>query len=79
MPAEQQRELEKLLMSSIFKLVPDTRRIFLHTRTTNEDAIKKYNSWGFVQFPGNLAGWPDFEYLAEKSNTLQQAAEAFKG
>jgi hypothetical protein len=78
MPAEQQRELEKLLMCSIFKLVPDTKRIFLHTRMTNEDAIMMYNSWGFVQFPGNLAGWPDFEYLAEKSNILQQMAETFK-
>lgn len=77
MPAEQPRELEKLLMCSIFKLIPDTKRIFLHTRMTNEAAIKMYNSWGFVQFPGNLAGWPDFEYVAEKSNTLQQLAETF--
>jgi len=77
MPAEQQRELEKLLMCPIFRLLPVTKRIFLHTRVTNENAIKMYGVWGFTQFPGQLAGWPDFEYIAEKANTLQQIAEIF--
>jgi len=64
-------------MCPIFRLLPVTKRIFLHTRVTNENAIKMYGVWGFTQFPGQLAGWPDFEYIAEKANTLQQIAEIF--
>jgi len=72
LPTAYGRGLEKILMSSIFKLVPSTKRIFLHTRLTNEDAIKMYYEWGFTQFDNKMPNWPDFEYLAEKSETLQR-------
>ncbi len=65
--------LEKLLMGSIFKLIPTTSRIFMHTRTTNDALISLYQSWGFAQFPGPMTHWIDLEYLAEKSDVLQNA------
>lgn len=66
--------LEKLLMSSIFKLIPRTQRIFMHTRCTNERAIKLYKSWGFTQFPGPLPHWIDLEYVTKNIDTLQKTA-----
>ncbi len=75
MPTSQQRGLEELLMSSIFKLIPEIKRIFLHTRITNEHALNGYRTWGFTQFPGPLANWIDLEYLAERSDILQKTAE----
>ena len=44
----QKRGLGKLLMSSIFKIAPDTKRIFLCTRVTNTNALQAYRSWSFV-------------------------------
>ena len=71
----QARGLEKLLMSAIFKLLPLTTRIFLHTRSTNEQILNTYYSWGFVQFTGTLEYWPDLEYLADRSYGLQETAK----
>ena len=66
----QARGVEKLLMSIVFKLIPDTKRIFMHTRTTNQNMIALYQSWGFTEFPGTLAHWIDLEYVTEKSEQL---------
>jgi ribosomal protein S18 acetylase RimI-like enzyme len=71
------RGLEKLLMGSIFKLIPTASRIFMHTRTTNEALISLYQSWGFTQFPGPMPHWIDLEYLAEKSDFLQNTTAFF--
>jgi ribosomal protein S18 acetylase RimI-like enzyme len=71
---QQNTGLEKLLMSTIFKILPSTKRVFLHTRSTNEKAINQYLSWGFNQFPGPMENWPDFEYVAEQSTLLQTSA-----
>jgi ribosomal protein S18 acetylase RimI-like enzyme len=76
-PSAQNRGLEKILMSSIFRLRPDTQRIFLHTRSTNQQAILDYENWGFTQFKGNLPHWTDLEYLVDQSNILQKIAESF--
>jgi ribosomal protein S18 acetylase RimI-like enzyme len=65
----------ELLMSSIFKLLPMTNRIFLHTRKTNENAIHAYQEWGFKQFQESMPNWPDFEYLTEITAPLQKKAE----
>jgi len=65
------RGIEQLLMSSIFKIRPDITRIFLHTRSTNQEAIDRYLSWGFVVTPNKIPHWTDMEYCIEKSNTLQ--------
>lgn len=73
----QNRGLEKLLMSSIFKLLPDVSRLFLHNRPTNERALAQYLQWGFIHFDGTNPDWPDFEYLAESSTVLQNAAATF--
>jgi len=75
LPFAQNRKLEDLLMSSIFKLRPDVKRIFLHIRSTNEDAILNYKDWGFTEIAGGLPQWPDFEYVVEHSNRLQKTAE----
>lgn len=60
-PTAQARGLEKLLVSVIFKLITDTKRIFLHTRSTNITAINTYQSWGFTEFPGQIPNWTDLE------------------
>ena len=67
----QNRGLEKLLMGWIFKLVPGTTRLFMHTRKTNKQLISLYQSWGFREFPGELENWVDLEYLAGTYDTLQ--------
>lgn len=67
-------ELAQLLMSSIFMLIKETTRIFLHIRATNDQAFTAYSSWGFAQFPGPLANWTDMEYRAEQSGILQHVA-----
>lgn len=71
----QDKGLKKLIMSSIFKLRPDVKRIFLHTRSTNTDAILDYKNWGFTEFIGKLSNWTDLEYLIENSNSLQKTSE----
>jgi ribosomal protein S18 acetylase RimI-like enzyme len=73
-PAAQDRGLEKLLMSSVFALTPDAKRIFMHTRITNNALISLYKSWGFEQFPGPLPYWIDLEYKADQSDVLQKIA-----
>jgi ribosomal protein S18 acetylase RimI-like enzyme len=67
--------IELMLMSSIFKLIPEVSRIFLHTRKTNQSALDLYRAWGFKQFAGPLANWTDMEYLAEHSDMLQKTAQ----
>jgi ribosomal protein S18 acetylase RimI-like enzyme len=76
-PSAQNRGLEKVLMSSIFKLRPDVKRIFLHTRSTNQQAIRDYENWGFAHFSGKLLNWADLEYLVEQSDVLQKIADCF--
>jgi len=65
-------DIEKLLISCAFRLIPDVKRLFLHTRITNEKAIKSYQNLGFTKFFGALVFWTDLEYLADKSNILQE-------
>ncbi len=73
--AAYEKGLDQLLMSTIFKILPITKRIFLHTRATNKTAIHRYASWGFTQCGESQEGWPDFEYIADKSYLLQQISE----
>lgn len=74
LPAAHNQGIEELLISSIFKIQPTIKRIFLHTRTTNQQLIERCKSWEFTEFSGPLAHWIDLEYLAEKSETLQKIA-----
>ena len=73
LPGMQNCGLEKMLMSSIFRLKPDTKRIFLHTRSTNQQVISQYKAWGFSEFGGKLQNWTDLEYLSENSDFLQKS------
>jgi len=79
--AHQKRGLGKLLMSSIFKIIPDIKRILLATRVTNDIALKAYGSWGFgkdenpiVDHDFKLDHWLYMEYKVEHVHTLQNVA-----
>jgi hypothetical protein len=54
---ENKYNLQKILLGSIFKLVPTTQRIFFHTRITNDKGIDVHHKLGFTPFVGNLAHW----------------------
>lgn len=73
----QGRGIEKLLASSIFKLMP-VKRIFLHTRITNEGALGMYKEWGFTPFQGPLPYWQDMEYICSESDVLEKTVQAIK-
>ena len=79
LPAGQNRGIDKLLMSSIFKLLPETDRLFLHTRKTAVRAIERYHKWGFTPFTGPLEKWLDLEYLVDGSSVLQNVAGPIEG
>lgn len=71
------RGLESLLMSAVFKIAPETTRLFLHTRATNEQMVSLYQEWGFTQLTGTNVDWPDFEYQTTSSDALQTIAATF--
>ena len=80
--AHQKRGLGKLLLSSIFKIVPTVKRIFLCTRVTNIAALHAYHAWGFIidenpimDHAFNLNHWTFMEYKIDQSDVLQKAAE----
>ncbi len=83
-PEAAARSLDRLLISSIFKILPKTERIFLYTRPTNEIALKTYYDIGFtqdfapIQDPNhkiNIEYQISLEYKAEQSTTLQKTAQ----
>lgn len=78
----QKRGLGKILMSSIFKIIPTITRIFLCTRVTNVAALHAYRRWGFVidhnpimDHAFNPDHWTFMEYKVDQSNILQKTAE----
>ena len=82
-PSEQNRGLGKLLMSSILKIAPKCKRIFLSTRITNEIARKAYAAWGFTpdtnpiqepHFKQKPEHWIFMEYKIEQTDLLQKVA-----
>jgi hypothetical protein len=75
LPAGLNRGIGKILLSTVFKLIPSVKRIFLHTRSSNETAINSYLSWGFTEFNSDMPNWPNFEYLAESSDELQKLSQ----
>ncbi len=83
-PELKESGLDQLLMSSIFNIIPDVKRIFMFARPTNGSALETYRSWGFTQDPSpvqdpnhtvNLEHLTLLEYKAEQSNLLQKTAE----
>ncbi len=84
-PEYQNLGIGKILMSSIFKILPTINRIFLCTRITNKQALNAYLQWGFVKdenpdnnengYTFNLNHWIFLEYKAKSSNLLQKFCE----
>ena len=78
-PAYQNRGLGKLLMSSMLKIKPDTKRIFMCTRVTNRLVLIASRILGFTKdinpvmdHAFNLDHWIFLEYKTEECNTLQE-------
>ncbi len=65
----QRNELRKILMSSIFKIIPDVQRIIVHSRVTNKDVLDLYSQWGFKHVMDGY--WVNSEYMIANSKTLQ--------
>ena len=87
MPEVQGYGLGKLLISSVFKIIPNVDRIFLFTRITNNRAIGAYRAWGFVKdlhpvqdpyFTFKKEHWVSLQYNAKRSHILQETVENFK-
>ncbi len=84
-PEQQKRGLGKILMSSIFRLLPETTNLFLCTRVTNSTALAAYKAWGF-EYEANpimdhafkLDHWTFLSYNPAKTNTLQKTAATLK-
>ncbi len=74
-PETLDRGLHELLMGSIFKIVPDIQRLFIHVRTTNEMALALYHSWGFAPIAHQQGYWTDLEYIIKDNTRLQTKAE----
>ncbi|MFA6915502.1 MAG: GNAT family N-acetyltransferase [Parachlamydiales bacterium] len=70
-PDVQSRGIGKLLMSSLLKSIPSTKKIALSTRVTNQRAISAYHAWGFVPSPTTMEYWANLEYYTENAKGLQ--------
>lgn len=84
-PEHQKRGLGKLLMSSIFKIMPQTANLFLCTRVTNNTALAAYKAWGFspdanpiMDHAFNLAHWTFLSYNPTEVTVLQTVANNLK-
>ncbi len=88
-PKAQGRGLSTILISSIFKLLPKTKRIFLDVLCTNKKAIGIYESFGFIKYENNneelnifmskiLSYSFDYEYLTDKCSKFQKVAATFR-
>lgn len=84
---EEKAELPKILMSLAFKILSQTRRIFLYARPTDSAALDMYTSMGFekdvspFQDPAHMINpkyLTAFDYRIEKSTILQQIAQKFE-
>lgn len=87
-PKERNRGLDKILMGSLLKIIPDVKRLFLFSRPTNDHEREAYQSMGFVKDqspiqdsnhkinPNHLT---TFEYKVEKSEILQNVAKSLGG
>jgi ribosomal protein S18 acetylase RimI-like enzyme len=82
-PEEQNRELERILLSTILNVIPQVKRMFTITRPTNSATIAAYKKCGFtqdmnpVQDPNHKISMEHlvvFEYKTEQSDVLQKTA-----
>ncbi len=81
--------LGKILLSSVFKLLPHVKRIFLEVLCTNDQAIDAYEALGFTPYENNqkefnilmpIMGWYflDYEYVIDTCSKLQDCAAMFE-
>lgn len=68
--------LQELLMCSIFKIVPEIQRMFIHVRATNKKALALYHEWGFVPMGDQQGYWMNLEYNAQSNSKLQKIAQS---
>lgn len=73
-PEAHNRGLEKILMSSIFRLMPNVKRLIIHTRASSEVALSEYAKWGFIHFYDGY--WVNSEYRVTQSDSLPKTAES---
>ncbi len=82
-PDAQNRDLEKILFSTILNVIPAVKRIFVITRPTNAEALTVYNACGFMQDNNpiqdphhqiNMEHFIIMEYKTEQSDILQKTA-----
>lgn len=87
-PEEQNRGLEKTVLSSILHVIPHVKRMFTVTRPTNTTRLTALKTCGFTQDlnPGQdpnhtiaLKHFVVFEYKTEQSDILQKAAATLIG
>ena len=81
LPSMQGHGIGKLMMRTLFSIIPDISVIFLTTRVTNKNALHAYKSWGFVHCDNpiqdlhhvfNPNHWIFMKYDARQSDILQQ-------
>lgn len=81
-----ERGLDKILMSSLLKIIPDIKRLFLFTRPTNIADLEIYRSMGFTQDRNpfqdpnhqmNTEYLIPLEYRMEHSDILQNTVKIF--
>lgn len=79
--------LQKVFMGLIFKIIPNTKRIFLFARPTDAAALNEYKAMGFeidenpFQDPSHKVNHlyqTTLDYKVDKSNLLQGALEILK-
>jgi ribosomal protein S18 acetylase RimI-like enzyme len=75
--SHQGRGLGKFLMSSIFNVRTDIKRLFLETSKANDKAITVYKNMGFVVSEESDYG-VGFEYLPAQCDRLQLLARSLK-
>ena len=76
LPEAQMNGLGKLLTASIFKIIPAVKNIFLTVENKNDKALEAYSGWGFVKAQAPDSSHQNMIYAADKSDTLQKAAQA---
>jgi ribosomal protein S18 acetylase RimI-like enzyme len=83
-PEHQNRDLEKLLLSSIIKAFPDVTRIFTTIRTTDQNALMVFESCGFEEdkepvqdplHPIDERYLLVLDYRMDRSDILQKTAQ----
>lgn len=77
---------ESILMGSIFKILPEVKRIFLFARPTDLSALKMYATMGFERDENpfqdsshkiNPQSYASLDYKSQNSKALQKAVKSF--